>query len=186
MPEGALDVAPLPRGRQRKGASVNHMMTVSAQSTKKQEAWEFIKFLASGPAQRMINEDGANIPALQSIVYSDAFLRHPSTPTMNNGVFLEELPHSIVWPCVQGSYLTGHALLSEIDLAMRRLHLGQATPLQSLTIMQDNLNRIIAAQRHVPGPATFVGSLFFYLCCAVPAGAIAALVRRLRKRPHGE
>jgi multiple sugar transport system substrate-binding protein len=174
MPSGAIDVAPLPRGKFRKGAAVNHMMTISAQSTKKDEAWEFLKFLVSEEGQRMVNDDGANIPALRSIVYSDEFLRHHTTPTMHNGVFLDELAHSVGWPFDQGAYLTQHTLQSQMDLAMRRILLGEATAIQSLKIMQDNVNRIIAIQRRVSEPKLFFGSLLFYLCCVflivVPLG----------------
>jgi len=185
MKEGALDVAPLPRGKVHTGASVNHLMTVSSQSTKKQEAWEFATFLASDTAQRMINDDGANIPALRSLVYSDAFLRHRSTPRMRNHVFLEELPSSVVWPVVQGPYLTSYALLSELDYAMRRIHLGQASAIQSLTIMQDNLNSIIARQRRRPQAAQFIGSLPFYLSCGLLILVAQLWIQRRRRYLHG-
>jgi multiple sugar transport system substrate-binding protein len=185
MPEGALDVAPLPRGRRRMGASVNHLMTVSAQSTKKNEAWEFATFLASDTAQRMINEDGANIPALRAIVYSDAFLHHPSTPGMHNEVFLEGLASSAIWPAVQGPYLTGYELLSQLDLAMRRIQLGQASPIQSLRIMQDNLNTVIARQRQRPEPERFIESLLFYLSSGLLFLAVCVWILRRRRHLHG-
>ena len=76
MENNSVDVAPLPRGKYRRGAAVNHMMAISSESDKKSDAWEFVKFLVSETGQRMINEDGANIPALRSIVYSDEFLHH--------------------------------------------------------------------------------------------------------------
>jgi hypothetical protein len=61
-----------------------------------------------------------------------------------------------------------------MDLAMRRILLGEATAIQSLKIMQDNVNRIIAIQRRVSEPKLFFGSLLFYLCCVflivVPLG----------------
>ena len=163
---------------------MNHLMTISSQSSKTREAWEFIKFLSSDTAQRMINEDGANIPARRSIVFSDAFLKHPSTPTMHNEVFIDELPHSIVWPCVQGPYLTGYAMLSQLDLTMRRIELEKTSPLEALTIMQENLNRVIARQRREPGAVPFAGSILFYICCAAPAGAIAFWIRQKRRHSH--
>ena len=184
MPEGALDVAPLPQGKVRMGALVNHLMAVSSQSTKKEEAWEFVKFLSSETAQRMINTDGANIPALRSIAYSDAFLQHPATPTMRNEMFLKNLSSSAIWPAVQGPYLTGYSLLSELDFAMRRIQLGQASPLQSLGVMQENLNRVIARQRTEPQAAQFLGSLPFYLCCLGLVLAAQFWFRQTRRDRH--
>lgn len=183
MPSGAVDVAPLPRGRLRKGAAVNHMMSISAQSSKKEEAWEFLKFLVSEEGQRMINEDGANIPALRSIVYSDEFLRHHTTPTMNNRVFLDELRYSVPWPFDQGPYVTYHTLQSQLDLAMRRILLGEATAGQTLKIMEGNVNSVIETERRVAHPKPFVGSLLFYLCAGILA--ISALeVWKLLGRRH--
>jgi len=186
MPQGALEVAPLPRGILRRGALVNHLITVASQSTKKQQAWAFTRFLTSETAQRMINDDGANIPALRSVVLSDAFLHHASTPALDNAVFLTELPHSAVWPVVQGPYLTGHTLLSEIELAMRHITLGQASPEQALATMEVNVNRAIAHQRYRPEPASFVGSLPFYFSCGLLVLAMQVLYRRKRRRHHGQ
>ena len=180
MPGEIVDVAPLPRGKYRKGAGVNHMMAISAQSTKKKEAWEFLKFLVSEAGQRMINEDGANIPALRSIATSDEFLRHRTTPEMNNRVFLAELPHSVAWPFEQGPYLTHYVIQSQYDLAMRRILLGEATTMQSLKIMEESINRVIAEQRALSRPEPFIGSLLFYLCCGAPAVVALAVWTRRR------
>ncbi len=184
MASGSVDVAPLPRGKFRKGAAVVHMMAISAQSTKQDEAWEFLKFLVSEEGQRMINRDGANIPALRSVVDSDEFLHHPTTPTMNNRVFLDELPTSTPWPYEQGPYLSLYTLQSQLDLALRRIHLGQATIHQSLTIMQENVNAAIRAQRYVPVPQPFLGSALFFFCAGGAALTIllAVLVHRRRLR----
>lgn len=167
MPPGAVDVAPLPRGTFRRGGSVNHMMAISSQSTKKDEAWEFLKYLVSDEGQRMINEDGANIPALRSLVYSDAFLRHRTTPTMNNRIFLDELPTSVPWPYDQGPYMTHFTLSSQIELMMRRVLLEQMTAMQSLKTMQDNLNAAIQTQLHTASPRPFVGSVLFFFCIGI-------------------
>lgn len=184
MPSGAVNVAPLPRGRLRKGAFVNHMMSISAQSRKKGEAWDFLKFLVSEEAQRMVNAGGANIPSLRSVAYSPDFLRHRTTPTMDNAVFLEELPHSVPWPFEQGAYVTHYTLQSQLELAMRRILLGQSTVTQSLKVMELNVNATIALQRHVAHPRAFVGSVPFYVCCSIPLAVIALFWKRSR-RNHG-
>jgi multiple sugar transport system substrate-binding protein len=183
MPSSSIDVAPLPRGRYRRGAAVNHMMTISAESEKKHEAWEFVKFLLSEKAQRMVNEDGANIPSLKSIAMSNEYLRHRATPTMSNRVFLDELPHSVGWPFPQGPYLTQITLQSETDMALRRILLGHTTTRRSLEIMQRNVNRVIAARHEVPTPRHFVGSALFYVCCGI--AVLAAFTSwRIKKRRH--
>jgi len=148
---------------------VSHMMAMSSQSRKKEEAWAFLKYLVSEEGERMFNEDGANIPALRSVVLSDAFLRHAATPAMNNRVFLDELPSSVVWPYEQGPYLTQLTIQTQLDLALRRILLGQATVMASLKIMQDNLNSAIATQRQISEPRAFVGSALFFACL----GAVA-------------
>jgi multiple sugar transport system substrate-binding protein len=183
MASGSVDVAPLPRGRYRKGAAVSHMMAISAQSSKQDEAWEFLKFLVSEEGQRMVNRDGANIPALRSVVYSDEFLRHHTTPTMNNRVFLDELPVSVPWPFELGPFVTHYTLQSQLDLALRRIHLGQATTHQSLMIMQENINAAIRAQRHVPAPRPFVGSVLF-IVCGVTLALAPLVIRFIRRRRH--
>jgi multiple sugar transport system substrate-binding protein len=183
MPPGAVDVAPLPRGKLRKGGAVSHMMALSSQSTKKEEAWAFLKYLVSEEGERMFNEDGANIPALRSVVLSDAFLRHPATPAMNNRVFLDELPSSVVWPYEQGVYLTQLTIQTQLDLALRRILLGQATVMASLQIMEDNLNAAIATQRQISEPKAFVGSVLFFACLGAVAVCPLAIWRFGRRKP---
>jgi multiple sugar transport system substrate-binding protein len=178
MQPGSLDAAPLPRGKLRRGGAVNHIMAIASQSSKKEEAWQFVKYLVSEEGQRMLNDDGANIPALRSLVYSDAFLRHHATPTMKNRVFLDELPHSVVWPFEQGIYVTHFVLQSQLELAIRRVLLGQMTATQSLRVMQDNVNGVIRSHRTAPQPVPFMGSVLSYVCGAVAAGLLIVLVRR--------
>ena len=133
----------------------------------------------------MINRDGANIPALRSVVESDEFLHHHATPTMNNRVFLDELPVSVPWPYEQGPYLPLYTLQSQTDLALRRIHLGQASIHQSVMIMQDNVNAAIQAQRHVPAPKPFIGSVLFFICAAgIALTTLLAIVIRHRRIPH--
>ena len=184
---GTIDVAPLPRGKFRKGGVTSHVMTISSQSAKKEEAWEFLKFLVSEEGQRMVNQDGVNIPALRSVVYSDEFLRHRTTPTMNNQVFLDELRSSVGWPFVQGPWVSSYVLQSQLELAVRRVLLGQATTMQSLKIMDDEVNRNIQTQRRVAEPKRFAGSVMFYLCLTIVAtGSLIVWNIRGRRRSHDD
>lgn len=188
MGKGTVDIAPLPRGRFRRGAAAGHVMAISSGSAKKREAWEFIKFLVSDEGERIVNREGATIPATRSIACSDAFLHHPLTPGMQNRVFLDELPSSVVWPFEQGPYLTTFTLQSRFELAMRRVLLHQSTAIQSLRVMQDEINGDIQAQRRVPDRRPFSGSILSWVCAAVCASVCVSawwLLRRSRAASAG-
>jgi multiple sugar transport system substrate-binding protein len=180
MGKGTVDVAPLPRGRLRRGAAAGHVMAISSGSAKKKEAWEFIKFLVSDEGERIVNREGATIPATRSIACSEAFLHHTLTPGMHNQVFIDELPSSVVWPFEQGPYLTTFTLQSRFELAMRRVLLHQATPMQSLRAMQDEINGDIQAQRRVPEQRPFSGSVLSWVCAALGAFVCVSARRLLR------
>ena len=181
MGEGTVDIAPLPRGRFRRGAAAGHVMAISSGSAKKEEAWEFIKFLVSDEGERIVNREGATIPATRSIACSDAFLHHALTPGMHNRVFLDELPSSVMWPFEQGPYLTTFTLQSRFELAMRRVLLRQSTAIQSLRVMQDEINGDIEAQRRVPERRPFAGSILSWVC-AVLCASVCVSAWRLLKR----
>jgi multiple sugar transport system substrate-binding protein len=181
MGKGSVDIAPLPRGKFRKGAAAGHVLAISSQCGKAQEAWEFIRFLESDEGERMLNEEGATIPATRSIALSDAFLAHPLTPGMHNRVFIEELPASVMWPFEQGPYLTTFTLQSRFELAVRRVLLHQATAMESLREMQDEINGEIRSQRRVPRRAEFTGSVLWWLCAGACFGVCVSAGRRLLK-----
>lgn len=185
LPPGVMDVAPLPKGRMKKGAATVHVMCIGAMSDKKKEGWEFLKYLVSEEGQRMVNDDGASIPAFAPIALSDEFLHHHSTPSMSNRVFLDELPSSVPWPYEQGPYISAYTLQSQLELAVRRVLLGRASVTQSLKAMEDEVNRIIRAEREVPFPRPFIGSVAFFLSGGILFLApIALLAHRRRKTPH--
>ena len=101
---------------------------------------------------------------------------------MHNGVFLDELRSSAVWPFEQGPYLTTFTLQSRFELAMRRVLLHQATAMQSLRAMQDEINADIQAQRRTPGRREFFGSLLSWICAALSASVGISLWRLLRRK----
>lgn len=186
LPAGALEVAPLPRGRLKKGAATVHVMSLGALGDKKAEAWEFLKYLVGEEGQRVLNEDGASIPAFGPIALSDEFLHHPKTPLLANHVFLDELPSSVPWPYEQGPYVSTYTLQSQLELAVQRVLLGRASVPASLKMMEDEVNRIMRAGREVPSPRPFVGSVAFILVACivllVPLAVIAARRRHAEPR----
>jgi multiple sugar transport system substrate-binding protein len=178
----SVDVAPLPRGRERRGAATVHVMALSARSAWKEEAWEFLKYLESEEGQDLVNDAGANIPALRSVALSERFLRHPLTPGMNNRVFVDELPGSSGWPFEQGPYVTAYVLQSQMELALRRVHLGEMTVRESFRTMEENVNAVIRAQRAEPAARSFAGSAVFFVLLGLlgTGAAVAALMRGKR------
>jgi multiple sugar transport system substrate-binding protein len=178
----AVDVAPLPRGKLRRGAATVHVMALSAHGTRKKEAWEFLKFLVSEEGQAMVNEAGANIPTLRSVALSDGFLRHHLTPAMKNRVFVDELSGCTGWPYEQGPYVTAYVLQSQMELAFRRVHLGEMTVKESFRRMEEDVNGLIRAQQASPEPRRFTGSVsFFVLVVLIAAGGILAIRARGRR-----
>ena len=183
MGEGAVDAAPLPRGIVRRGAVACHVMAVSAQSRRQDEAWEFVRYLVSAEGQRMVAEGGSAIPALRAAAASPAVL---SGGGMHGGVFIDELANAVPWPFVQGPYLSPFALQSRFEAAVRRVLLAQARPQESLRMMEDEVNALIGSARGVPSPRGFAGSVLFWLCAAFAAAAAAAAARAvIRARRAG-
>jgi ABC-type glycerol-3-phosphate transport system substrate-binding protein len=161
-------------------------MSIAAKSGKKLEAWEFLKYLVSEEGQQMVNEDGASIPALGPIARSDAFLHHRTTPLMSNHVFIDELPASVTWPYEQGPYLSAYTLQSQLELAVGRVLLRQASVSRSLKMMEDEVNRIIRVRREVPSPRPFAGSVACVLsvCILLLVPLVLIVHRRKRSRPE--
>lgn len=183
MGEGAVDVAPLPRGSLRRGAVACHVMGVSAQSRRQEEAWEFVRYLVSGEGEAIVGEDGSAIPALRRAAASDAVLRAGG---VRGEVFIDELPGAAPWPFIQGPYLSGFALQSRFESAVRRVLLHQAAPLESLRMMEQEVNAQIRSARDTPPRRRFAGSALFYVSCALCMAACAAALRSLirRRRTH--
>jgi multiple sugar transport system substrate-binding protein len=181
MPQKSMDIAPLPRGKYRVGGVAIHMMSMSANSKKKEEAWEFMKFLVSKEGQTMVSDDGNNIPALREVAESDLFLKNKNTPLLNNKVFLDEVPHAVDWSFNPGPYLTVYGVGQLMGLAENNVLLGTETPLSALKKFEAEINTIIHNERRQPARKAFFGSgMFLILCAAAIAGVVITF--RLRRR----
>jgi len=97
-------------------------------------------------------------------------------------VFVDALRGAAPWPFVQGPYLSGFALQSRFEGAVRRVLLHEAAPLESLRMMEEDVNALIHSARDVPPPRRFAGSALFYLLSALCAAALAAAARSLIRR----
>ncbi len=183
MSPKSMDIAPLPRGRYRVGGIATHMMAISAQSKKKDEAWEFIKFLVSERGQVMVSDDGNNIPALREIAESDLFLKNKNTPLLTNRVFLDEIPHAADWAFNPGPYLTVYAVNQLMERAEKEVLLGYETSLSALQKVEAELNRMIENQKRSTLAKDFVGSTMFFLVGIITVAA-AVLIIRQRRNSH--
>jgi len=184
MPQKSMDIAPLPRGKYRVGGIATHMMTMSSQSEKKAEAWEFIKFLVSHRAQVMVADDGNNIPALREVAESDLFLKNKNTPLLSNRVFLEEVPHARDWAFDPGPYLTAYAVNQFMANAEKSVLLGYESPLSALQKMEAEVNKLIESQKRSTQGKPFVGSAMFYLIVTVAVVAASLIMFQRRKKTN--
>ncbi len=185
MAPGSMDIAPLPRGKRRLGAIATHMMTMSATSTKKSEAWEFIKFLAGEKGQTMVSDDGNNIPALRSVAESDLFLKNKNTPWLSNKIFLEELPYATDWPFDPSPYITNYMVTQLMSIAERDVTLGYDTALSALQKVQAEFNRIICGQKMVAVAKPFLGSVVSLVAtAALVATVLFGMSFRKRRSGH--
>jgi multiple sugar transport system substrate-binding protein len=160
------------------------MMSVSASSKKKEEAWEFIKFLVGKEGQVEVSNDGNNIPALREIAESDIFLKNKNTPLLNNRVFLDEVPYARDWAFNPGPFLTHYEVGQLMILTENNVLLGYDTPTTGLQKMQNELNRIIEDQKKITDGQSFLGSKMFYLLCVIVIAIVSVTVRRRRKNSH--
>jgi ABC-type glycerol-3-phosphate transport system substrate-binding protein len=181
MPQKSMDIAPLPRGKYRVGGIATHMMSMSASSKKKEETWEFIRFLVGKEGQVEVSNDGNNIPALREIAESDLFLKNKNTPLLNNRVFLDEVPYARDWAFNPGPYLNHYVIGQLMTLTENNVLLGYDTPTTGLQKMQNELNRIIEDQQKITYGRSFLGSKMFYLICIILVATVFVAVRRQRK-----
>ena len=87
------DVAPLPKGKKR-AASANGLAHSICEKTKHpEEAWKFVKFLSSPPAQEIYAKTGRAIPILKKMANSEVYL-NPELKPYNKKVFLDEMEYA--------------------------------------------------------------------------------------------
>ncbi|MEU7894370.1 sugar ABC transporter substrate-binding protein [Nonomuraea sp. NPDC049152] len=89
------DVAPLPKGPKNNSSIIHGLANVVYAKTKHpEEAWEFMKFLASEEANRIQAETGAVIPAYEGM--ADEWIK--SMPGHDLQVFVDQLANAVPYP----------------------------------------------------------------------------------------
>ena len=68
---------------------------VSSKTKHHEEVWKLFEYFVVGDGVKELAKTGYNIPALQSIAYSDAFLSNPNHPKGMNKVFLDESRYAV-------------------------------------------------------------------------------------------
>jgi multiple sugar transport system substrate-binding protein len=91
-----FDVTVLPVGPKGRGAQSNIGTTglaIAASSSRKQQAWEFVKFATGPVGQALIGESGLFVPVLASAIHSPGFA-HAHTRIRNLAVLTDGPAHS--------------------------------------------------------------------------------------------
>lgn len=92
------DVAPLPADNTSTGnVVVEDGLCLTAASTNKAAAWQWIEFAASPEGQVLLSESGAIVPALSAVANSPAFL-DPALRPAHSQVFIDALAHALALP----------------------------------------------------------------------------------------
>jgi multiple sugar transport system permease protein len=155
-------LAPVARDRERSQVAFTNSCGVYALSAHPEEAWQFVRFMASPEGQEIIARENIGIPVLRSVARSDAFLKN--TPGVENmDVFLDELE------CAETNVMvpTGEFRDRMDKIVTQQLCLGGITPGEAAKRMETDGDRLIAA---VPlKPTALTG-------WALPALLVAALV----------
>lgn len=93
------DIAPLPRGKTRADILHSDAYCMSATTSNKEAAWQFIEFANSFEGQSIIVRSGRTVPSLVKVAESDAFLESGMAP-QHSQVFLETIPYLNLVPVI--------------------------------------------------------------------------------------
>ena len=170
-------LAPVPRDAKRSQVAFTNSCGIWVKSRHKEEAWQFLKFLASAEGQRLVGERGVGIPVLRDVARSDAFLKEPHG-VENMDVFLDELECAETNVCAPTSEWRN----AMEKIVFDQLCLGTIDAREAARRMESEGNRILAMERVTPTAAT--GIVVPALLFAALALAAAWLIVRARRRHY--
>ena len=87
-------LAPIAMDKSRAQVCTVNSCGVYARSAHREEAWQFVRFLAGRQGQEMVARLGVGIPSLKEVARSDHFLKGPFA-VENMDVFLDEVEHAV-------------------------------------------------------------------------------------------
>jgi len=155
-------VAPMPRGENSSAGVIVYNVVMSKFSQRQQQAWKFIKFMASATAQQQSIKSGNLIPSRFDVAGSSEFL-DDTTFHVDNRIFLHGIDNARLWPmeiAPETSYANQRVILDE---EMEKAMLGKQTYAAAATNAQDRLNAILRAERQQTAGKNFWGSRTSYL-----------------------
>ena len=174
-------VAPMPRGENSAAGVIVYNMVMSKFSQRQQQAWKFIKFMASAGAQQQSIKSGNLIPSRVAVAGSAEFL-HDTTFHVDNRIFLHGVENARLWPleiAPETSYANQWVIL---DQEMEKAMLGKQTYAAAAANAQDRLNTILRAERQQSQGKNFWGSWTSYLIGAVMLACIIRVIFKNSRR----
>jgi multiple sugar transport system substrate-binding protein len=137
----AWDVAPMPKGKVgRVGYGWYSGMSMVRGTKAPAEAWEFCKYWAGEPGQRLLGETGQNVPAMPRLANSDSFLK--STPPQNNRAYLEAIANARIFPTAYITDITDYN--NVVTPALNEVWAGQKTAKVAIPPLIPQLNDVLA------------------------------------------
>jgi len=176
----AWGVAPMPRGETSATGVIVYNLVMSKFSKRQQQAWEFIKFVASPLAQQESVKSGNLIPSRLDIANSPAFLRD-TTFRVDNRIFLQGVENARLWPleiAPETSYLNQLVILNE---EMEKAMLGHQSYADAAINAQDRINTILRNERQQTQGKPFWGSRTSYLIGITGFASIVGWILKSRK-----
>ncbi len=156
------EVAPMPHGETSATGVIVYNLVMSKFSKRQEQAWEFIKFMASPLAQQQSVKSGNLVPSRLDVANSPAFLRD-TTFHADNRIFLQGVEDARPWPmeiAPETSYLNQLVILNE---EMEKAMLGHQSYAEAARGAQDRLNTILRNERQQTQGKPFWGSRTSYL-----------------------
>jgi multiple sugar transport system substrate-binding protein len=171
-------VSPMPRGENSSAGVIVYNVVMSKFCRRQQQAWEFIKFMASAIAQQQSIKSGNLIPSRFDVAGSAEFLRD-TTFHIDNRIFLHGVETARLWPleiAPETSYSNQRTILDE---EMEKAMLGKQTYTAAAIKAQDRINAILRAERQQTEGKNFWGSRTSYLIgIGIAASMIGLMIKR--------
>jgi len=173
-------VASMPAGENSSAGVIVYNVVMSKFSKRQQQAWEFIKFMASATAQQQSIKSGNLIPSRFDVASSPAFLRD-TTFHVDNRIFLQGVDNARLWPLEMAPETSGANQKVILDEEMEKALLGKQTYAAAAIKAQERINTILRAERQQTEGKNFWGSRTCYLLGVVIAASIIGLLIKRRK-----
>ncbi len=134
------DVVPLPAGKKRANVLGGAGYAIHKNSTHKEEAWAFVKWLTGPIGQALFSDTGIMVPARKSVRENNLFLRQLA---YNSSVFLQETELGVPYP----EFLLSHDVDGLMDEMLKPVWQGKATAAEVVAKMPASIEPIFDKAR---------------------------------------